>query len=166
MSTLQDRLWEKVNKNGPVIVEELGPCWEWTGSTDTGGYGHIRAGGKIVKASRLVYLWEHGALDASLKVLHRCNNRRCVRPSHLYEGTQAQNIQDAIDAGHWAPRGAFSVGDKNHKRLYPPSLKGGKEAAEAMRKRHAKGGISYKALGGLFGVSTMQAWRIIHGMHW
>jgi hypothetical protein len=98
---LADRLWEKVNKNGPVQphCSELGPCWEWTASTSNGGYGQIRVArgdqGWTYRPAHVV-AWEliNGAMPEDKKGLHHCDNPPCVRPSHIFPGTQLTNIED------------------------------------------------------------------------
>src|SRR5258708_3651290 len=44
ITSLSDRFWAKVNKNGPILIPELGNCWVWTASTDRKGYGKLQIG--------------------------------------------------------------------------------------------------------------------------
>lgn len=95
------RFWAKVNKCGPVPKHrpELGPCWEWTASRRGGGYGQFVVGaGQIKDAHR--WVWEQcvGEIPPGLFVLHACDNKGCVNYlSHLFVGTQADNIQDMLN---------------------------------------------------------------------
>ena len=97
MRDVFERFWEKVNM-GHVDV-----CWEWQASCDRGGYGQFGYEGKMAKAHRMA-MFLSGKL-AELKgnktnlVLHRCNNKRCVNPNHLYVGTDLDNMRDALKAG-------------------------------------------------------------------
>lgn len=105
------RFWRYVDKDDPVPPHcpELGPCWLWTGSKDV-GYGKIetwsRTDGKgSVKAHRLALAMKLGRpILPGLKALHHCDNKGCVRDTHLYEGTTQDNSDDAV-ARDRMPRG-------------------------------------------------------------
>jgi hypothetical protein len=98
MSTLKMRFWEKVDKNGPVVVAELGECWVWTGNKRT-GYGMIREDhdGKMRSAHRLSWAWDNDAEypDRNVIIRHKCDNKPCIRPDHLESGSYWDNSQDA-----------------------------------------------------------------------
>ncbi len=82
---------------------KVGPdCWEWVGTRDSYGYGVIKTDGKMMKAHRLAVFFATGKMPV-LFVCHKCNNPGCVRPDHLYEGTNADNMRDARAAGAWRP---------------------------------------------------------------
>jgi hypothetical protein len=76
-------------------------CWEWTAAM-TYGYGAIGAGSgsrRTLKAHRVMWEWFNGPIPEGLHILHRCDNRRCVRPDHLYPGTDADNVRDMWERG-------------------------------------------------------------------
>lgn len=94
---IADRLWAKVNKEGPVpeTRPELGPCWVWTGKPDGKGYGQINAGrrpSKMLRAHRVAYELCVGPIPEDLQLDHLCRNRMCVRPEHLEPVTQRVNV--------------------------------------------------------------------------
>lgn len=78
-------------------------CWLWTGSVNTWGYGQIRdERGRYTSAHRMSYRLLVAPLRDDKHVLHRCDNPRCVRPSHLFLGTAAQNMADKCAKGRQA----------------------------------------------------------------
>lgn len=101
MNSVDARFWAKVNKEGPTLIEELGPCWVWTGNTRT-GYGMIRdswnKSRKMFSAHRLSWAWANGIEypDRYVIVRHRCDNPPCVRPEHLESGTFRDNNHDTM----------------------------------------------------------------------
>lgn len=84
-------------------------CWEWrTGNgTRPARYGNIslyggrEAGIKCISAHRASWIIHHGDIDDKLLVCHKCDNPACVRPDHLYLGTQSENIRDCIAKGRF-----------------------------------------------------------------
>lgn len=93
-----DRFWSKVDKNGPTVRPELGPCWVWVGTRYTNGYGQAAARGRAERiAHRVSWALTFGSVPDDLWVLHRCDNPPCVRPDHLYLGTGTDNAHDMWD---------------------------------------------------------------------
>lgn len=96
--TISERFWKKVDKCGPSIRSDLGPCWVWTAGKNDDGYGYFWLDGRVVSAHR-VSLFLTTGLWPVLQALHRCDNPPCVRASHLFEGTVADNMADMIAKG-------------------------------------------------------------------
>jgi hypothetical protein len=101
--SVSQRFWSRVNKSGPTLVASLGPCWLWTGKLNKGGYGQFSIGGRAGRCyltHRVAWLLEHGRWPEP-HALHRCDGGSigCVRASHLYEGTQTQNMRDMWTRG-------------------------------------------------------------------
>lgn len=90
----EKRLWAKVNKDGPIpgYRPELGPCWLWTGSTNSHGYGLIKVNGRSLLAHRATYELMHGPIQPSVEPDHLCRVRSCVRPDHLELLTHRENV--------------------------------------------------------------------------
>jgi hypothetical protein len=69
------------------------PCLEWPGGKTGGGYGCLRAGGKVVLVHRIVIEASCGPIPAHLEVDHLCRNRACYRLDHLELVTSAENTR-------------------------------------------------------------------------
>lgn len=74
-------------------------CWEWKGCLDTYGYGMFNYKKKTCKAHRLMYEIHYAIELKDLHCLHKCNNRKCVNPLHLFAGTNLDNIKDKVKKG-------------------------------------------------------------------
>ncbi len=73
-------------------------CWEWQGWLDKDGYGTFRSSVNKSRAHRWSYSNFVGPIG-DLLVLHLCDNPKCVRPSHLFLGTQQDNMRDMYGKG-------------------------------------------------------------------
>lgn len=78
-------------------VEERNGCQEWMGCRNRAGYGLVQRAGRTWKAHRYAWFLTHGPIPRRAMVLHRCDNRSCVNPDHLYLGDQSANMQDRIE---------------------------------------------------------------------
>ncbi len=98
MRPVEDRVWEKVNKNGPIPIfrPQLGNCWVWTRSLNSHGYAETVVDGKCISIHALTYKWEYGEIPFGYQHDHLCRNRACVRPSHIEPVTVRENILRGI----------------------------------------------------------------------
>lgn len=92
---ISERFWRHVDKSGE--------CWIWTGAHQPfgkahgAGYGNMNLGsGRYAPTHRVSWELHNGPIPNGLWVLHRCDNPKCVRPEHLFLGTQRDNARDMM----------------------------------------------------------------------
>lgn len=144
------RFWRKVDRRGPD------ECWLWIGRKD-GGYGSLSLGGRgspRVVAHRASFELKHGPIPPGLFVCHRCDTPRCVNPAHLFLGTNADNMHDALIKGRLSHvnRGRFD-GEKN------PAATLTEDAVRAIR-RELSMGHSQSTIAAKFGTTQSAVSRI------
>lgn len=83
----EQRFWQRV-------IKDPNGCWNWAGSTITAGYGSFSIDGKTYSAHRVAYALANGGVPDGAYVCHRCDNKLCCRPDHLYAGSHRSNMLD------------------------------------------------------------------------
>ena len=82
---------------GRVAVKSPGDCWEWTGAKQSVGYGTTSLNGnKRTLAHRMAWITCFGEIETGLDVAHKCANKLCVNPSHLYLSSRAENNREHV----------------------------------------------------------------------
>jgi nucleoside 2-deoxyribosyltransferase len=146
------KFWEKVKIGGP------NECWPWTRFVEKNGYARAYTNGKRMAAHRVAFLLAKGPIPDSLNVLHKCDNRKCCNPSHLFLGTHQDNILDAISKNR-IPR-----------LLQPGSKHRGAKLKEAdvlfIREQVRSGKRTRKELAEKFGVSYFTICAVVSKQHW
>lgn len=85
--------WARVKRGNP------GECWLWLMGTDSNGYGTLVFDGKQDRAHRVAWRIGRNRKPGRWRIRHRCDTPGCCNPSHLFRGTQKQNIQEASRRG-------------------------------------------------------------------
>ena len=115
---LAERFWDKVDRSAG-----LDSCWLWTGPRNRAdGYGSLSRGSRDaghVYAHRLSWEIHHGPTPAGLLVLHHCDNPPCVNYTHLFLGTQADNLRDMDAKDRRVPPAGDRNGSRTHPECYP-----------------------------------------------
>lgn len=140
--------WKKVRKG-----LRPGSCWVWTGALQRDGYAHFGLNGNTRSSHRYAYEQLIGPIPKGLDLLHRCDNRACVNPWHMWPGTHAENMRDAADKGR-LPRGERN----RHAKLTAKTVR------EIRRLRAA--GWTHAAIGKRHGVTPTNSCLICTGHTW
>lgn len=157
-SKIEKRFWQKVNKDGPVPahVPHLGKCWTWISVIKKKkGYGVLYRLRKELLAHRISYEIFNGEIPTGLLICHKCDNRSCVNPDHLFAGTQKDNIQDSLSKGRMlGPRGTKNGANKLTE----------SQIIEIRTMRTS--GATLVAIAGKFGISFQHVGAICSGFKW
>ena len=144
--SIEECFWEQVDKSA-------GPdgCWIWMVGRyppkPCTYYGKFYYWGRYRAAHRFAWEMTNGPIPESALVCHHCDNPPCVNPAHLFVGTDADNSRDAAQKG----RRPCKLTTKD---------------VRCIRERYAQGGITYGALGELYGVSASSIGAIVRRHAW
>lgn len=105
-----DHFWSKVDKRGPD------ECWRWVRGKDGDGYGAFAIRRRLYKSHRTAWFVTNGPIPKGLLVCHKCDNKPCCNPNHLFLGTTQENTADAVS------KGLIPRGDLSFPRMYPERL--------------------------------------------
>lgn len=147
------RFWSKVKIGNPD------ECWNWIPKVNRYGYGQFLIHGHHHSAARFAYELTNGPLPKELLACHKCNNRACCNPSHIYAGTQKENIQDCKQAGHFH--------DLIHKRgIEHHNAKLTEDDIRQIRDAYANGIATELQLAKRFNVTRANIYLIVRRKHW
>lgn len=143
---LADRFWRHVKKTNT--------CWLWTGNKDRNGYGRIldkphSQGGKPRLAHRVAWELTNGPIPDGLNLCHHCDVPTCVRPDHMFVGTQADNMADC----------------SAKRRVANGSTKLTEEQVRLFRREY-RAGARLAAMGRKYGIHWQTIADIVHGRTW
>jgi hypothetical protein len=164
MQTIQ--LTEKQIGSFWSFVKKLGPnhCWEWTTSKFHDGYGNFRN----LRAHRIAYTLLNGPIPEGLHCLHKCDNRKCCNPDHLFLGTNDDNMRDKCQ------KNRQSKGKKHSDSIIPqtprgekaPSAKLTEQQVLEIRSKYKKWTYGSKRLASEYGVRFQTILGIVNRKYW
>ena len=134
------------------LIRRTSNCWIWIGNSKSPHhpYARIRNGEYV---HRLAWELTRGPIPGGQFVLHKCDNMKCVRPSHLFLGTQADNMRDMVSKGRQAK------GVMNHAAKLTP------KRVKKIRSLLA-GGCPQAVIARRFSVSQTAIYWIKNGRNW
>lgn len=149
LSTVSERFWKYVDRRDP------GLCWRWIGAGSSGGYGRLwdSREGRAVFAHRLSYEIHFARPPRDKEVCHRCDNKLCVNPAHLFLGTHLDNMRD------------LKAKDLNpHGETHPQSILSNPLVLEI--RRLVASGISSRSLARQLGLHPTHVSQVASGHLW
>lgn len=149
---LEERFWEHVSP------EPTSGCWLWTGAITSRGYGNVRDGRRTDQAHRVAWVLTHGPVPHGLFVLHKCDNRACVNPVHLFLGTHDDNMADMDAKGR--RKATPAPGETNASAKLTTAL------VEQARAEYAAGGVTLREMAPRYGVHFVTLASAIRGATW
>lgn len=129
-------------------------CWGWNSFINSTGCGMIGSRKNLISAYRFSWILHNGKIPNGLLVLHKCNNRICSNPKHLYLGNNKDNAQDKIKAGN------SGYGKRNYKTAKLDIEKVKKIKDLLLR------GISFSKIANMFDISSGAIQKIKENKTW
>lgn len=151
---MAERFWSKVERSDEG-------CWLWQAGTLKFGYGMFSMpghDGRPVLAHRIAYMLTYGEIPEGLNVLHRCDVPPCVRPDHLFLGTQGDNVRDMYAKGRGGERGL--AGERHHAAILTEA------GVRTIRAESPQTIADMERLGLRLGVSRHTIQNVVNGRTW
>jgi hypothetical protein len=136
-------------------------CWIWTGHTMPNGYGQVNYRGETYLVHRVAYRAFVEDFPDELQINHLCHSRSCFNPSHLYVGTQQDNVDDMWRAGRASGSEARSSPGERH-----PHAKLTEDQALKLYELAWSGRYTLQEIGDMFGLTGKYVWQIKHEYVW
>ncbi len=143
-----------------VAPPDANGCRRWTASLNTCGYGQISEAGGISRAHRVSWRIHYGFIPEKMQINHRCDVRPCVEPTHLWLGTQAENMADMAAKERAVGTHPTMAGENN------VTAKITWEIVREIRRLRQTEGLTLHALARRFGLCKSQVSNIVNMRQW
>jgi hypothetical protein len=155
--SVKERFWSKVDKNGPTMPHMKTRCWVWIAGRFPSGYGCFGPYKKrqSVRSHRVAWELTWGSLGKK-KALHHCDNPPCCRPSHIYKGTDANNMADKVARGR--ARGAHKGSEHHNAKLTDLQV-------QQIRRSYIPGRVSQQKVADKFNISREHVRDLLAGKY-
>lgn len=146
-----------VNSLFSHCIKQPNGCWEWNLNIREDGYGGVVArDGKKSLAHREAWKITHGEIPSKMEICHRCDNRKCINPDHLFMGTHTDNMRDMRQKERHKPH----IGSKHGMAILDESK------VQAIRQEYRTGNFTLQQLADINGVTIHAIWRVVHRKNW
>lgn len=150
----RERFWSKVSLEGPLHPALKTRCWLWLGAHQQGSeYGVFRFRGTNTPAGKVALILSGVEVLDGLLMCHHCDNPSCIRPDHLFQGTDKENAEDMV------AKGRSSHGEKHYRALLT------EDDVKSIISRHLAGEAA-NALACAFNTSDSTISAILLGRQW
>lgn len=141
-------------------------CWNWTAGLNKEGYGRASYMGKHdQRAHRIAWMIFRGEIPEGLYVCHKCDNKKCVKPSHLFLGTHDDNMKDGVSKKRFLSGEKRKLANNPRKgEAHHNSKLSAKQALKIIELK--KEGKSYTEINSLIGINRGTACDVICGRTW
>lgn len=164
MARKKELLLTRFNRHAKLVDSG---CWEWQSVINQSGYGVLTTNGKLIRVHRLAWEIYNGSIPEGLFVCHKCDNRKCCNPDHLFLGTAKDNSQDALK------KGRVGNSEKHKERGLKYNIYGEKHCCAKLTKqqvleiRNLKAqGLRAKEISKFFDVKIDTIFDILKGRTW
>jgi hypothetical protein len=146
-----DKFWSKVK-----YPENIDDCWEWSSGLFESGYGQFGISSKIkISAHRFAFQYYNGSIPKGYIICHRCDNKKCCNPNHLFLGTCKDNSEDMVR------KGRSIKGEKIHTSILTEC-----DVIETLTSLYYGNKISYQEFNLKYSVEGRQLKNIVNRITW
>ena len=146
------RFWSRVDK--------IDGCWLWQAGKTKDGYGVIWKAPKVLLAHRVAWELTYGPIPEGLQILHHCDNPACVNPTHLFIGTNYDNVCDSVS------KGRRSSGENHPNALLTTARVSEIRKIYALKGNRCTRDISQRKLAYQYGVNRRTIQNILSRKNW